>query len=284
MKSALLLLLFSYSATVTLAQQNEQKIINGRAVIASTVVQGGLNPQPGIGPGWQKILPLRQSNDPRLGRLLNDIESQLQPNHGYRDNDRITWAHEATHGINSRAREALPPHYNAFYCFYGKIFVAPEPHFSKQHVAQFIPQHLRHLCESYDLYINEPKPPPGYESWHNSPLHLIDEYTAYLNGLDVAQECGIRVSPDSDLRHAVEFALYSSAFLRCLEHYDRNYKHTAELTNYLNLCLARTGHYIPTTPNAQIKSFAQAIKQAFGGTNYEPIYTIGNGGGRVNIR
>src|SRR5262245_61723177 len=101
-----------------LGSQLQNQTVNGRPVVASQVEQGGHNPQPGIGPGWHTMNPIRPGYyNPQFGKLLSDIESMLRPNHGYEHRDDLTiWAHEATHGVNSRGRQALPPRFNAFYC------------------------------------------------------------------------------------------------------------------------------------------------------------------------
>lgn len=39
------------------------------------------------------------------GPVVTDIEQHLYFGHPYRDNDKITWVHEGTHGINSLLRE-----------------------------------------------------------------------------------------------------------------------------------------------------------------------------------
>jgi len=33
--------------------------------------------------------------------IINDIEQHMPPQHIYRDNDKITWAHETTHGLDA---------------------------------------------------------------------------------------------------------------------------------------------------------------------------------------
>ena len=235
-------------------------------VIRATVYPSGANPQPGITAGWQKMVPYRDGYfNPQLGKLLSDIESQLDPNHIYRHEDRTIWAHEATHGINSRARQALPQRWNAFYCFNKRCFVISEPNVTKSQVAEFIPRSVQ--GQSYNLYVKEPTPPPGYETWENQPLHLIDEYTAYLNGLEVSQQLNLRVAPDSDLWHAVELAGYAGALVRCIEKYDASYVHKDKLIEYINYCNSRTGHYMPSATDQRIKSLAQAVKGEYGNEN-----------------
>ena len=41
------------------------------------------------------------------GAVLDDLESRMPAQHPYRDRDRITWAHETTHGLNSYIRNRL---------------------------------------------------------------------------------------------------------------------------------------------------------------------------------
>ena len=241
-------------------------------VVARPVQQSGAHPQEGIGPGWQSIRPVREGfYDAKLGKLLSDIESQMPAQHIYRDNDLITWAHETTHGVNSRARQVLPARHNAFYCFYKKIFVLSEPNVTKVQIKEFIPRELHGSV--YHLYIENPQlsakdmamVPAGtiVETQENIPLHILDEWTAYLNGLEVSQELRLRNSSDGDLEHAVELAGYASALLRCIEKYDPSYRDKAKFISYCNYCLDRTGHYLPSSPKQAVHKHAQLIKQYF---------------------
>ena len=253
-----------------LAQINYQTSPQTPGVQARMVEQSGTGSiQHEIGPGWQKIIPLRHVT--HLGKLLSDLESQMPEQHAYRDNDKVVWAHETTHGINSRARQTLPPRYNTFYCFKTNIFVLPEPNVTKTQIQQFVPRNL--YGHSFDLYLGNPAPtpealaqvPPGtiIETQEKIPLHIIDEWTAYLNGLEVSQELNLRNTSDGDLEHAVELAGYASALIRCIEQYDLQYRYKAELITYCNYCLDRTGRYLPSTPKQTIKQHAQGIKQFF---------------------
>ena len=67
--------------------------------------------------GWMTLAPMRQVNiEPKE---LADIESRMPAGHIDRDSDLVTWAHETTHGINSRCRVWAGSGMNAFYCLSG---------------------------------------------------------------------------------------------------------------------------------------------------------------------
>ncbi len=52
-------------------------------------------------------VPVIQSNvSASLGVVLGDIESRMPKGHQYSAQDKVTWAHETTHGINNSVRNA----------------------------------------------------------------------------------------------------------------------------------------------------------------------------------
>ena len=77
---------------------------------------------------WVEVRPVRNSG---YSGLLGELEDRMPPGRAaiYRDRDRVTWAHEMTHGLNSeiRNRHAGTGKCNAFYCFGGRAMLLPEP-------------------------------------------------------------------------------------------------------------------------------------------------------------
>lgn len=143
--------------------------------------------------------------------------------------DKITSAHELTHGINNDIRNSVvrevPPlfgHYpvaarafrlyapisvgrqNAFYALKDRAIRIDEPSSKKHDCIQHIPESLRFY--RFKTYVS------GQEAWDDMPYYLFDEWTAYCNGA----ECGIeeKEGKGSDtLFGAVEFMTYCTATL-----------------------------------------------------------------------
>ena len=86
---------------------------------------------------------------------LKEIDSMLKADHIYRHSEVTTWAHETTHGINSRARQLFQKHYkgpiNALYMLGGYVAILGEPPLTLRDVAVAVPQELRGQ-HTYQLY------------------------------------------------------------------------------------------------------------------------------------
>lgn len=208
--------------------------------------------------GWYNLAPMRQVDAGRLGKTLADIESRMPAGHIYADNDLITWAHETTHGINSRCRQALPG-VNCFYCLNGYVGVFREPRLRKSTVCRYVPANLR--GDVWTLYMT------GQQAWDDTPTYILDEWVAYINGATAGQE----LYPDgnangrslaADVRHAVEFSGYASALLRAIDANDPSYPDRDKLAYFVGwnidrtLALAKAGEHRP-----QIERFAVAYFQ-----------------------
>lgn len=152
-------------------------------------------------PTWTSWPKVRSVNN--LGKVLSDIESHMPAGHIYRDNSRVTWAHETTHGINANIRNSIRngQKNNAFYVLEDRAAVIVEPRTTIRRVAGKIPQELR--GPSYQLYLVE-----STSSWNNEPLYIMDEWTAYTNG----SACGRELNADGwyyELLQAHNFNVYS---------------------------------------------------------------------------
>jgi hypothetical protein len=217
-------------------------------------------------PGWQKLVPWRKGySNPKLGKLLSDVESMMPSGHQYAHPDNLsTWCHETSHGVNSRARQALPKRWNAFYVFNGRCFVIPEPNVTKKQVARFIPKHLRR--DVFNLYVIEPTPPPGFETWDLLPLHLVDELSCYINGLECGTELQQQQDAVSDLQHGLELAGYCSALVRCIEANDKPYteKYLPYLVEFLNYNFDRLAFYLKRHADCpKCVEIARLVKETF---------------------
>lgn len=165
-------------------------------------------------PAWTTV-PVRRSVDARrLGTVLADVDSRL-PATGltssatYRSADRITWTHEATHGVNSLVRNTRAPApvgYNAAYVLNGRAAVIKEPQaVTLGNVAASVPRQLR--GSTFQLYLVDQR-----RYWDRQPLYMLDEWAAYTNGADqLVRDLrrGVRHNDTSSLTHMCHFAVYS---------------------------------------------------------------------------
>lgn len=146
-------------------------------------VKQSMEPDPEPEPEWTIWVKVREENNPKFGKVLNDIESHMPLHHIYRDSNLITSSHETTHGINSNIRQKHQGvvRINAFYCLNDRACIIREPNITISAIAPKIPQHLR--GPSYQLYlINQTR------DWNDDPLYLFDEWSAYTNGALTGEE------------------------------------------------------------------------------------------------
>jgi hypothetical protein len=130
------------------------------------------------GQEWVTIPPIRQSG---LPGLLGELEDRMPAQHIYRDDDRITWAHETTHGLNSRIRNQHGSGVNAVYLYGCGAVVLKEPPVTIAQVAAAVNDRGR----LFDLYLVKQR-----QDWNNQPLYIVDEMVSYLNGAIVGHEWG----------------------------------------------------------------------------------------------
>ncbi len=181
---------------------------------------------------WIEVPPLRQVQTTQLGNVLADIESRMPTGHVYRDQDMVTWAHETTHGINSRLRVAQKrPRVNVFYVTHGRAIVLAEPRVKLAHVAAAVPPRLRGGV--YQLYLQQ-----SLRDWNDSPLYVLDEWMGYTNGTAALVDLRVlglwRGGARSDTtEYMIEFAGYAAALLSVVERDDPSYAQLAELREFI---------------------------------------------------
>jgi len=141
--------------------------------------------------------PLR--NVGNLGPVVTDIESHLPAGHPYRDNDRITWTHEGSHGIAGQLRNKCRQ--SGFYLLGNRAVLMHEPATTLSAVAAAVPLSLR--GQVYRLYLVE-----GQRYWQNQPTYVFDEWVAYANGSEARQQLGIRDRAET-VEYTLEFIPYS---------------------------------------------------------------------------
>jgi hypothetical protein len=182
-----------------------------------------LPPPPKVEPQWTHWPRVRQVNNPSLGKVLQDIDSHMPQGHRYSASNKITWAHETTHGINANIRNAQPnaSGVNGFYALEDRAVVIEEPRTTISKVAPLVPQKLRGV--SYNLYLVKQQ-----SGWNDRPLYLFDEWTAYTNG----SECGRELNGQGwyfELLQAHEFNVYCMCLAKlvketCPQYDDRQLK------------------------------------------------------------
>lgn len=148
---------------------------------------------------WTKVPPLRPVSD--LGFYLGSIEARMPAQHGYRDNRVGTWAHETTHGLNSRLRQGHS-NSNALFVCPDNCCVVPEPRgLTLTSLASAVPASWRGM--SYSLYLQQQA-----RYWNDQPTYVLDEWTAYANGTLATNEMKTE-APYTDPLQMVEFMGYS---------------------------------------------------------------------------
>ena len=174
-------------------------------------------------PKWVGYPAIRHVD--HLGVVLSDIESHMPANHIYRDSDKITWAHETTHGLASNIRqkfskagyvdikeELLVFHsadrINGFYVLKDRAIVLHEPSGTLSQVAAAVPQGLR--GDVYGLYLQRQA-----SSWNNEPLYAFDEWCAYTNGSETRLDLKISGRAET-VQYMMEFCLYAICLNKAL--------------------------------------------------------------------
>jgi len=149
---------------------------------------------------WIKIPPVREVD---IGGVLGDIEAHMPANHIYRDKDKVTWAHETTHGLNSRIRnEHGKSGDNGFYALHSYGIIIKEPPFTITQLARRIPSEWR-APATYNLYLVQSR-----RYWDNQPLYMLDEWIAYTNGTLTGMDYNLESRTIYSFQLALEFTKY----------------------------------------------------------------------------
>jgi hypothetical protein len=182
-----------------------------------------------VSPNLQEYKPIRQVGN--LGVVLSDVESHMPPGHIYSDSDKITWAHETTHGINSRLRqqtystgsvlvykrmETLAQEKNALYVLNNRYAVILEPNTTIRQVSGLVPPSLRGGV--YNLYLVQ-----STGSWNNQPLYLFDEWVSYSNGAACRKDLEIQSRAET-VQYMLEFNVYCICVAMATNSTDNQFK------------------------------------------------------------
>jgi len=145
----------------------------------------------------------------------------------YFSNDRVTWGHETTHGINSHIRNTFAKNHRVgFYVGQDKAAVMSQPKLTLRQIGATVPNNLR--GNRHQLYfINQAG------DWNDTPLYCFDEWVAYTNGAAVGLETPERtqneqtVLANSDVMvGTLEFSVYAICACVAIDKYDPNYLST----------------------------------------------------------
>lgn len=204
------------------------------------------------GPAFEKVTPVEKKQE-SLKPTLADIDSQLDSGHHYRHSNKMTWAHETTHGINARLRNARRGRLNAFYCLDNQAVYIVEPNILIEHVAPRIPRIVRGL--SYNLYLNQQR-----RWWNDRPLYILDEWVAYTNGALAGKEYGLP-EWEYELHRAHNFNIYAITLLKVVEEKDPNYDRT-ELQRFIKWNIERVFRYTPLRRPKHIEEYLNHVKSS----------------------
>lgn len=153
-----------------------------------------------------------------------------------------TYCHEATHQLNSRIRLSVGGRVNAFFvgCDDGHCAVFREPNVTLATVAQYVPRKFRE--STYQLYLLDQQ-----QHWNNEPLYILDEWSAYLNGLQCAYE--LKIDPTSNISKVNLFCHYADSLVRAVEENDRDYPELSELREFVRWQKERSRNLVDATTN-----------------------------------
>jgi hypothetical protein len=180
---------------------------------------------PGENVEWIHYPPQNDESNADWGDFLTDIHRHLPSQYGnrYYSDDRITHAHETTHGINSHISNHLNQGDRPGYGFYvgkNRAVLLTGPRLKLSQVAAIVPESLR--GSRYQLYCIEQQ-----RYFEDHPLYLFDEWVAYTNGahagVELAQEDRLNMPRNDALIGPMEFCIYALALAAAAEKHDPDY-------------------------------------------------------------
>jgi len=179
-----------------------------------------------VAPAFKTYPEVRPNlKDQGFGWMINDLERHAHAGNPMRnEDDPGNWVHELTHQVNSDIRCSTLAHDNAFYVMHGKYVIFNEPNVTLRQVAKMVPQKDRGVL--YKGYLVEQQ-----RGWNDSPLYVLDEATAYANGLEY--HVSTKTKDQYRLAYANEFLRYVNALILTIEKYDPNYSQLDELREYV---------------------------------------------------
>jgi hypothetical protein len=180
---------------------------------------------PGDDVEWIHFPAQNEESNAQWGEFLTDIARHLPSQYGdhYYSNDRITHAHETTHGINSHLSNHLRQNSEHGYGFYvgnDQAIILGEPRVKLSQVAAVIPESLR--GSRYQLYCIDQQ-----KYFEDHPLYLFDEWVAYTNGASAGVELTEKKQLDMPRNDALigpmEFSIYALGVAAAIQKHDPDY-------------------------------------------------------------
>lgn len=180
---------------------------------------------------WSRFPAQSEVSNEQWGDFLNDIARHLPSQYGrkYYSDDRITHAHETTHGINSHlsnhpdeiaAGRRLGDSVYAFYVGKDQAVLLTGPHVKLSQVAEVIPASLR--GSRYQLYCIEQQ-----KYFEDRPLYLFDEWVAYTNGayagVELTEKKQLDMPRNDALVGPLEFSIYALGLAAAIQKHDPDY-------------------------------------------------------------
>ena len=180
-------------------------------------------------PEWIEEKPIREIDCIDYSKTLCDIESHMPKYHIYRDKDKVTWAHETTHGLHSRLRNKYNVE-SALYMLNNNAFLFQEhPATTLRKVSRL----TTYKGGVYNLYLIQQQ-----RYWNHEPLYILDEYVSYINGSITGIE--LNLNRGESLEYALEFNFYAQALVSAVEQDDSNYADLDILANFVGWCVGVT--------------------------------------------
>jgi len=165
--------------------------------------------------------------DDKNTNLLEDVLAHCENPKNFYDADKVTWAHEASHGVNNQLRNKYKS--PCFYVLGSRYFKMPESNITLKILANNIPKHLKY--ENYNLYVIA-----SAAHYNNQPSYIVDELTCYMNGLCVADELKQTKRIDDCFNRSLEMLGYI-IILKLSSEKNNN------LNEYIEWCWLRLEYY-----------------------------------------
>lgn len=112
-----------------------------------------------------------------VGGWLGDIDSHLPARHPFRDKDKVTWAHEATRGVNHRIRSENPEP-NGYYLLRDLGFTLPASGVRLSDLARAVPTTKR--GPYYNTYLEH--------DGRGDAFCVLDELHCFIHGALVGRQ------------------------------------------------------------------------------------------------
>ena len=200
------------------------------------------------------VTPLREVTN--YSPIVNDIQSQLPPDHDYGLS-----VHEGTHGINGRLRMLYRK--PCFYVLNNRAVTMSEPQGTIKEVARVVTRSLR--GPDYQHYLVY-----AQTWWNNQPTYVFDEFVAYTNGSQAHKELGTPVG-DITVRRMAEFISYSVCVPMATGSNDPKMK--AFLRWQISRAMELGAREYLDLSNPDCENFVKFLHQYFG-----PVWTLRNFG------